>query len=301
MIISETGNADDCVIDCEGDFGFWFEEGTAVIKGITMINANSGALQVWPGWVVLRVRDCVFSDCLGPGGGFNICSSGEVRITDCEFLSNVGGAVYLVCGQGFLQMWIDSCTFCGNTANYGAAIDCSMHDMIVSITNSVFCHNSAEISGGAIAFWDQGCPDIGRCTFFSNSAPGGSAIAGWCSGGCSRCIIAYGEGDCPIDVDDPWGDFSVSCSDIYGNEGGDWVGVIADDLGQDGNFSACPSFCNYEMEPYDLHLCSGSPCLPGNHPDGVSCGLIGALGQGCDCGPSGTEPTTWGAIKAMYR
>jgi hypothetical protein len=41
--------------------------------------------------------------------------------------------------------------------------------------------------------------------------------------------------------------------------------------------------------------------LPGNHPDGYECGLIGAWGEGCSCGPSETEPTTWGAIKAMYK
>ena len=26
---------------------------------------------------------------------------------------------------------------------------------------------------------------------------------------------------------------------------------------------------------------ANSPCLPGNHPDGYDCGLIGALGEGC--------------------
>jgi hypothetical protein len=41
--------------------------------------------------------------------------------------------------------------------------------------------------------------------------------------------------------------------------------------------------------------------LPGNHPDGYDCGLIGALGQGCICGPSPTVGTTWGAIKSIYR
>jgi hypothetical protein len=102
-------------------------------------------------------------------------------------------------------------------------------------------------------------------------------------------------------VEDLFGECGAWCTNIYGNEGGDWVGGLADDLGENGNFSACPSFCYSWAEPYDLHLCSGSPCLPGNHPDGVSCGLIGALGQGCDCGPSEAAPTTWGAIKAMYR
>ena len=30
-------------------------------------------------------------------------------------------------------------------------------------------------------------------------------------------------------------------------------------------------------------------------------GLIGALEQGCVCGPTRGEPTTWGAIKSIYK
>ena len=33
-------------------------------------------------------------------------------------------------------------------------------------------------------------------------------------------------------------------------------------------------FCDAENGDYTLDACS--PCLPGNHPDGVDCGLIGA-------------------------
>jgi hypothetical protein len=91
----------------------------------------------------------------------------------------------------------------------------------------------------------------------------------------------------------------VRCCDIYGNGEGDWVGCIADQLGIDGNISVCPSFCL--MGNWSLGLCDGSPCLPGNHPDGYDCGLIGAQGEGCICGPSDTESATWGAIKSMYR
>jgi hypothetical protein len=91
------------------------------------------------------------------------------------------------------------------------------------------------------------------------------------------------------------------CTNIYGNEGGDWVDSLAVWLGVHGNFSADPAFCNPDISPYDLGLCQNSPCLPGNHPDGYDCGLVGALGEGCVCDPTSTRPSTWGAIKAMYR
>jgi hypothetical protein len=61
------------------------------------------------------------------------------------------------------------------------------------------------------------------------------------------------------------------------------------------NFSGDPLFCG----PDNYYLHSDSPCSPGNHPDGIDCGLIGPLPVGC--GPVSTEETTWGAVKALYR
>jgi hypothetical protein len=68
---------------------------------------------------------------------------------------------------------------------------------------------------------------------------------------------------------------SLICSDLYGNAGGDWVGAIADQLGQDGNFSEAPLFCGEET----LLLDDRSPCSP-LHPQN-ECGLIGAWPRGC--------------------
>lgn len=49
---------------------------------------------------------------------------------------------------------------------------------------------------------------------------------------------------------------------------------------------------------YGRVTCSG--CVFLSNGAGVSV-VIGALGVGCSCGPSEVEPTTWGAIKSMYR
>ncbi|MDH4038264.1 MAG: hypothetical protein OEX18_15085 [Candidatus Krumholzibacteria bacterium] len=61
------------------------------------------------------------------------------------------------------------------------------------------------------------------------------------------------------------------------------------------NFSGDPMFCGEG----NYYLQSDSPCAPGNHPDGVDCGLIGPLPVGC--GPVRTEMKTWGGVKAIYR
>jgi len=109
----------------------------------------------------------------------------------------------------------------------------------------------------------------------------------------NECIIAFNSGN---SVGCESGAVLVECSDIYGN-GGDYVSCIAGLNGIDGNFSGDPKFCN--LAGKDFGLQEDSPCLPGNHPDGFDCGLIGALPQGCD--DPATEPLTWGAIKALYR
>ena len=66
----------------------------------------------------------------------------------------------------------------------------------------------------------------------------------------------------------------VICSDVYGNEGGDAI------CGNDstGNFSQDPQYCHSAGDDYTL--CPTSPCLPGNHPTGAPCGLVGAWGTG---------------------
>jgi len=95
---------------------------------------------------------------------------------------------------------------------------------------------------------------------------------------------------------------TIYCTDIYGNEGGDWVGRIEDQDSTVGNFSMDPLFCDTTVvvsnESMKVEACS--PCLYGNHP-WYSCGAqIGHVTSGCECGEA-TEPTTWGTIKSLYR
>ncbi len=68
----------------------------------------------------------------------------------------------------------------------------------------------------------------------------------------------------------------LSCNDVWDSSEAAWQG-IEDPTGLDGNIAADPLFCADEV----YSLAENSPCLPGNHPDGYDCGLIGALGQGC--------------------
>ena len=109
-------------------------------------------------------------------------------------------------------------------------------------------------------------------------------------------VIAFGVGE--VEVCCSGGTIFPICCDIFGNSDGDWGGCIADQEGVNGNISADPEFCHPLSG--DFTLCSSSPCLPGNHPDGDDCGLIGAFGEGCS-GPSAVEHVSWGEVKKLFR
>ncbi|MBD3237710.1 MAG: hypothetical protein GF330_13485 [Candidatus Eisenbacteria bacterium] len=140
-----------------------------------------------------------------------------------------------------------------------------------------FTHNAAEQGGGAIHAIDQSHPQLIGCTFVANESPWGAGIqlvnASYVA--LEATILAFNLDGEALYLSATSG-CEIACTDIYGNQGGDWVESIAHLLGQDGNLSADPLFCDLPGD--DLHLLDGSPCLPEFNP---SCGLIGAWGAGC--------------------
>lgn len=224
----------------------------------------------------------------------------SLELSGCTFYENSNAAMRI----DYSSVQCSGCTFLSNGS--GVSIMQELPAGSVWI-NSVFAKNR----GTAMRVLSAS-PLIQNCSFVEN-AGSGSAIAieemQYVSSPVvvERSIFAYGQGGCPIfcgyGADST--SIALSCCDVYRNGGGDWVDCIAGEIEDNTNFSRCPSFCLWDVEPYDLRLsyrlCDQSPCLPGNHPKHADCGLIGALGLGCSCGPSSMEPTTWGAIKAMYK
>ncbi len=91
----------------------------------------------------------------------------------------------------------------------------------------------------------------------------------------------------------------VSCNNVFGNSIANYL-QGTDPTGTNGNISVDPQFCAVDPPGSgNFFLQSDSPCVPGNHPDGAPCGLIGAYPVGCE-GVS-IERTSWGAIKSIYR
>lgn len=228
------------------------------------------------------------------GGGMS-CGGGAPVFTDVVFHDNWGPGLGLVGGNGASLTRV---IFSENGSLYGAGgLYC--YESSPTVSNCIFCFNWCGMWGGGMRIQgSQSAPVVRNCTFYGNRADdSGSAIFAEGSPVLERLIIAFNEESEAVSC---WPECpGLTCCDVYGNASGDWVGCLAGQNGVNGNFTACPSFCN--VGAGDFRLCDESPCLPGNHPDGYDCGLIGAWGEGCSCGPSQTESTTWGAIKAMYR
>lgn len=147
------------------------------------------------------------------------------------------------------------------------------------VSSCVFDGNFAGPSGGAVDIFSASAT-FNSCTFYGNSTNGngGAVSVRWGTAALSNSIVAFGTLGEAIWCG-PTGSATVTCSNIFGNAGGDYVGCISGELGFNGNISSDPLFCGPGSHLFTLN--SDSPCLPGHHPGGVDCGLIGALGWGC--------------------
>jgi len=277
----------------------------------------------------VHIEGCVFTrntagnSGAGPGGAVS-CPYSSAEIVDCRFVDNScksnGGALDFSC----CSPSINNCVFIGNTADVGGGVSSYGCDSSPFITGCLFKGNSAVTWGGGLACFGSTFPEVIDCIFVSNSTDGegGGLFFGWSSPVVRNCTISgnsAGDGgggiglrDARYTIDNSIIAFSTSgeaisclmdnpgrltCCDIYGNAGGDWVECIYFQYGQNGDFSADPKFC--DRRSGNFMLCENSPCVPGNHPQGADCSLIGAFGVGC--GPTAVEYTTWGRIKSMFR
>ena len=205
-------------------------------------------------------------------------------------------------------MWSDwssptltCCALLGNSAGEGAGLGCEGNSFqpdatSPTIVGCVFSGNHAADNGGGV-FCDECSPTLADCTLSHNSAPRGSGLACWATSATSlsNTISVFGTDGEAVHCDGT-SSVTLTCCDVYGNVGGDWVGCIQNQLGEAGNISSDPEFCSATPhEDQDWTLQSDSPCAS----EQSGCGRIGAQDVGCDDTP--TKRTTWGRIKAIYR
>ncbi|UCD64674.1 MAG: DUF5123 domain-containing protein [Candidatus Zixiibacteriota bacterium] len=247
------------------------------------------------------VDSCIFVDNYGTA---LFCWQAPVRISNCLFEGNsttgTGGIFYDAC----MGVRVSNTVFRNNSAGGSGGVGYFM-DCDPQFDHCVFERNSAT-HGGVISyeFPEQTIPaslTVGEnCTFYDNSATDSGAVVfmsmidtqnepGTVTLRFDNCILASNGPARVVDSRSEYMSVLFSCTDIYGNAAGDWVGIIADQKGVDGNFSADPLFC--DPENGDFHLADNSPCLPENNECEV---LIGALEAGCAGMTAEPSPTKLG-------
>ena len=273
--------------------------------------ANGAAIRAWDGWGI-QVDSCQFVGNSSSSGGAIRFDFTYATISNCSFVGNSSGyggalAAFMVSPTLF------NCVFESNSSSGGGGAIC-LFESSPTMTDCIFSRNTANY-GGAV-FWEFPTakagrtnsvsrsaigPDFVNCAFYGNVATdSGSAVYSRIMhvGGPSyelavtfeNTIIAFCSGSEAVMSADTEITHTFTCSDVYGNSHGDWVGVIADQAGINGNFSLDPLFCDTASSNY--HISSASPCAPTHNSCGV---LIGALGMGC-----ATEPIAFIDPDTMY-
>jgi hypothetical protein len=181
---------------------------------------------------------------------------------------------------------LERCILRGNTNwSGGGALSCVYASPQVVGCTFVDDADVGMGQGGAAMCGACSFAEFTGCTFVNNKGAEGNAIyATFTTVRLYNCVIAFGQAG-PAVFCDEGGDAHLYCCDIYGNAGGDWVGEIAPQLGQAGNISADPLFCDWPNRNY--RLAENSPCAPFTPPN-PECDLIGAWPVGC--GEQGIAP-----------
>ncbi|MCK4546533.1 MAG: hypothetical protein KAW17_03740 [Candidatus Eisenbacteria sp.] len=248
------------------------------------------------------ISDCEFRNNFASdkGGGIHASSTGgpPMNLTNVLFVENstsderdcYGGGMYSSGG-----MVLTNVTFLRNSAWGGGAVWCRGAPIFDRVA---FIENDGGW-GAAIEFYLNSHPSLTNATFVSNSP--GSAI--YCNRGTTlsleRTIICF-SGYSAIGCDET-AVASLTCCDLYGNEGGDYVDCADGQYGINGNISEDPLFC--DLANGDLTLHANSPCAPFTQPN-PECDLIGAFPIGCGItavAEPQQEDASWSSIKALYR
>jgi hypothetical protein len=244
--------------------------------------------------------DCIVKNNTAKWGGGIDCGGSDPTITNCMISgnrsSNAGGGI--ICGGA--QPNISNCIIVDNsTDGHGGAIYCDKSNPIIAnctffnnITGSAKpdiygCDNNSlntfiEIINGPAFFhsylWDN-LSFRQNCSLTSNSTveSGTLDLRGGTISTMENIIMAFNRFVNAIYTYSDQDSAYLSCCNIYGNEGGDWIGSISDQVGVNGNFSLDPLFCDTISR--NLHIDELSPCASNNN----NCSsLIGALDIGCN-------------------
>jgi hypothetical protein len=278
----------DCVLTDNDWMGGWHGSGIVLDSGASPIvrrceitgndgNANGGGVYMRTSSAVLE--DCVITGntAVTSGGGIASGSTSDPVIRRCFISGNSaidgsGGGIYSIMGSATVV----DCEINDNTADYGGGGIFNGTSASINILRTLIAGNSTTSIGGGV--YSASGMTMSFCTVADNYTEyygAGIEVYQGPENHIYNSIVAFNrfkEGIFTIS-----GDISITCSNVYGNEGGNYGGGTADMTGST-NISEDPLFC--DMASGDYYLNADSPvltpphpiCAEGMGPFGIRCG-----------------------------
>lgn len=238
---------------------------STVIEGLTI--ANGRFVAPYPNGVgggiacfgaSPQIRNCILAGntSSSTGGALYLSGSSPV-VVRTEFRFNSSGYAGAAAVTNSSQASFEDCAFLANEASVvGGAVDNAWWSDATYTRCSFLANHGEHGAGGFNSYYSN--PTLSSCTFYDNSAGtvehGGAHML--CDEGSSpivsNSILAFGRVREAV-LCKAGGAVSLTCTNIFGNEGGDWVGAIATQAGVNGNASADPQFCDAASDNLTLY------------------------------------------------
>jgi parallel beta-helix repeat protein len=254
IMCSQSGNAEACTIDVAGEFneiaerGFIFEnneDSLCLLKDITIIHGNADAS--CPG-------------CEGAGIYIYYCSPTIINVICSDNYALNGAAIMCVGGSPIIK----NCRLTNNSSSEGSALMC-LDSTVATISHCLISGNHADRRGGGISIQSNCSITLENCTISNNKAAEGGGVASWESEYIIiNSIISFNDSGASVYA---YGDsaYTITYTDIFGNEGGDWIDIIDEQFGFFGNISANPLYI--DTSTGNFHLSQNSPCINAGDPN----------------------------------
>jgi hypothetical protein len=267
--------------------------------GRTGYSGTGGGLLLVETQATLVRCDFIENRAHGHAGAIDLLHGGLVT-SNCNFIGNLaieepGGNVGAISASYCDPFIVDQSNFIDNRAAWhSGAIEFARCNTPM-ILNSHFAGNQAGLNGGSISIAASAgsTPIISNTTFVSSQATEGSCL--FVRAGVDvvieGSILSSSSPGVAIDCAEAGTSLYVSCSDFFGNIGGDISEDFLVTLGDDVLYQD-PLFCDPDIGDFTLR--NDSPCAPNNNDCGV---LMGAWPVGCS---TSAQSTTWSELKLAY-
>jgi hypothetical protein len=250
--------------------------GTVQVLGSTFVD-NQNDDTVGGAVVAYRVQDLEFRSCTFEnndsstgGGAVFVRRARQVLVVGGSFRNNRagsdGGAIGIDDVSGFVLAEVD---LFDNEARHGGALHLrdtrAFVDQCVFARNGVSTDTVGDSSGGAIRLDQNVRLDVDASIFHANRARGFAGRVDEDGGGSSLYATAsdlrtnvlalngsalvYAPEGAPLGG--AFADLLVRTTNVFGNVDGDWVGLLAEFEGVDGNMSIEPDFCAPEEDDFE--------------------------------------------------